>query len=75
MSVVVEDKDGLNTLICKGAVEEVLGQCTRVEVKGEIIEVLPEHDAKRRKLADDLNGEGFRVIALAFKQMPGASDG
>jgi Mg2+-importing ATPase len=74
MSVVVEDETGLNTLICKGAVDEVLSQCTRVEAKGEVIEVLPEHDAKRRQLADDLNGQGFRVIALAYKQMPGASD-
>jgi Mg2+-importing ATPase len=74
MSVVVEDETGLNTLICKGAVEEVLSLCTRMEVKGEVIEVLPEHDAKRRQLADDLNGQGFRVIALAYKQMPGASD-
>jgi Mg2+-importing ATPase len=74
MSVVVEDETGLNTLICKGAVDEVMGLCTRVEVKGEVIEVLPEHDAKRRQLADDLNGQGFRVIALAYKQMPGASD-
>ena len=74
MSVVVEDETGLNTLICKGAVEEVMSVCTRVEVKGEVIEVLPEHDAKRRQLADDLNGQGFRVIALAYKQMPGASD-
>jgi len=74
MSVVVEDGTGLNTLICKGAVEEMLGVCTRVEVKGEVIEVLPEHDAKRRRLADALNGQGFRVIALAYKQMPGASD-
>jgi len=74
MSVIVEDETGLNTLICKGAVEEVLNQCTRVEVKGEVIEVLPEHDAKRRQLADDLNGQGFRVVALAYKQMPGAPD-
>jgi P-type Mg2+ transporter len=74
MSVVVEDEAGLNTLICKGAVEEVLSQCTRVEVKGEVIQVLPEHDAKRRQLADDLNGQGFRVIALAYKQLPGGSD-
>jgi len=34
MSVVVEDDTGLNTLICKGAVDEVMSQCTRVEVKG-----------------------------------------
>ena len=74
MSVVVEDETGLNTLICKGAVDEVMSMCTRVEVKGEIIEVLPEHDAKRRQLADDLNGQGFRVITLAYKQMPGSSD-
>ncbi len=74
MSVVVEDETGLNMLICKGAVAEVLSQCTRVEVKGEVIEVLPEHDAKRRQLADELNGQGFRVIALAYKLMPGSSD-
>jgi len=74
MSVVVEDETGLNTLICKGAVDEVMSCCTHVEVKGEVIEVMPEHDVKRRKLADDLNGQGFRVIALAYKQMPGAPD-
>jgi Mg2+-importing ATPase len=74
MSVVVEDETGLNTLICKGAVDEVLGQCTRVDVKGEIIPIQVEHDAKRRQIADDLNGQGFRVIAVAYKEMPGASD-
>jgi Mg2+-importing ATPase len=74
MSVVVEDETGLNTLICKGAVDEVMSLCTRVEVKGELIEVLPEHDAKRRQLADDLNAQGFRVIALAYKQIPGGPD-
>lgn len=63
LSVVVEDETGLNTLICKGAVEEVLDLCTRVQVKDEVIEVLPEHDAKRRRLADDLNAQGFRVAA------------
>jgi len=74
LSVIVEDDTGLNTLICKGAVEEILGLCTRVQVKEEVVEVLPEHDANRRKLADDLNAEGFRVVALAYKQMPGATD-
>jgi Mg2+-importing ATPase len=35
--------------------------------------VLPrvaEHDAHRQKLVDGLNGEGFRVIALAYKEFP-----
>ncbi|MDO9100684.1 MAG: magnesium-translocating P-type ATPase [Candidatus Nitrotoga sp.] len=74
MSVVVEDESGLNTLICKGAVEEVLSLCTRVELNGEVIAVQAEHDARRRQLADELNGQGFRVIALTYKQMQGASD-
>jgi Mg2+-importing ATPase len=74
MSVVVEDTTGLNTLICKGAVDEVLSLCTRVEVRGELIEAMPEHDANRRRIADDLNAQGFRVIALAYKRMPGAPD-
>ena len=74
MSVVVEDETGLNTLICKGAVDEVMNCCLRVEVKGELIEVMPEHDAKRRQLADELNALGFRVIALAYKQIHGVSE-
>jgi Mg2+-importing ATPase len=34
------------------------------------VPVQPEHDAKRRQLAHDLNGQGFRVIALAYKERP-----
>jgi P-type Mg2+ transporter len=74
MSVVVEDETGLNTLICKGAVSEVMGLCSRVEIGGKVVDVLPEHDAHRRQLVAGLNAEGFRVIALAYKEMPGATD-
>ena len=74
MSVVIEDETGLNTLICKGAVDEVLSLCTRVEINRVTIDVLPTQDVKRRQIADDLNGQGFRVIALGYKEMPGASD-
>jgi Mg2+-importing ATPase len=74
MSVVVEDITGLNTLICKGAVEEVMSLCNRVEINGEVVGMLPEHDAKGRQIASDLNSQGFRVIALAYKEMPGATD-
>jgi P-type Mg2+ transporter len=74
MSVIVEDASGLNTLICKGAVDEVMSLCTRVNLHGEVIAVQPEHDTRRQQLADDLNSQGFRVIALAYKQMPGATD-
>jgi P-type Mg2+ transporter len=74
MSVVVEDKSGLNTLICKGAVEEVMGLCSLVVINGEVVDMLPAYDASGRQIVHDLNGEGFRVIALAYKEMPGATD-
>ena len=74
MSVVIEDETGLNTLICKGAVDEILSLCARVEINGEVIDIKSEHDAKRRQIADDLNGQGFRVIALGYKEMPNATD-
>ncbi len=74
MSVVVEDETGLNTLICKGAVDEVMSRCSRVEIDGQVVDVQPEHDAHRRQMVDKLNAQGFRVIALGYKDMPNASD-
>jgi Mg2+-importing ATPase len=74
MSVIVEDKTGLNTLVCKGAVEEIMALCKKVEVNGEVVDVLPEHDEHRKKRVHDLNAEGFRVVAVAYKEMPGAPD-
>jgi Mg2+-importing ATPase len=70
MSVVVEDDEGHHLLITKGAVEEIFGICTRVEVKGQVLPRLPEYDAKRKLLVDGLNAQGFRVIALAYKELP-----
>jgi len=70
MSVVVENAEGRHLLICKGAVEEIFRICTHVAVKGEVLPRLPEYDAKRKALVDRLNAEGFRVVALAYKEMP-----
>lgn len=74
MSVVVEDETGLNTLICKGAVDEVMSRCSRVEIDGKVVPMLPENDATGRQIVRDLNSQGFRVIALGYKEMPNASD-
>ena len=57
-------------MITKGAVEEIFNICTKVEVKGEVLERLPDYDARRKALVDQLNSEGFRVIGLAYKQLP-----
>lgn len=69
MSVVVEDDEQKHLLITKGAVDEILSVCTKVEVDGEVHDRQPEHDEHRVKRVADLNAQGFRVIALAYKPL------
>ncbi|MGV8026599.1 MAG: magnesium-translocating P-type ATPase [Anaerolineaceae bacterium] len=70
MSVVVEDAQNQHWLICKGAVEEIMSLCINVELDGQILPILEEHDLHRRERVDSLNSQGFRVIAVAYKKMP-----
>ena len=74
MSVIVEDTSGTNTLICKGAVEEVLGLCHEAEIGGTIAALTAEDIAAGLAVVHELNARGFRVLALAYKEMPGAPD-
>ncbi len=74
MSVVLEDSTGLNILICKGAVESLIELCNKTEVDGKILELTPQQRSESIQLVNDLNRQGFRVIVLAYKMMPGASD-
>jgi len=74
MSVIVEDASGTNTLICKGAVEEVLGLCHTADFEGTIKALTPDDLVTGQAVVGGLNAQGFRVIALAYKEMPGAPD-
>ncbi|BBD79068.1 magnesium-translocating P-type ATPase [Aerosticca soli] len=70
MSVVVNDGSGEDLLVCKGAVEEMLGICTRAKW-GE--EVLPMTDAMRaeiKAMTRRLNEDGLRVLVVAIKRQP-----
>jgi len=71
MSVVVSNNHARqHILICKGAVEEILHACTKGELHGKSFEMSPEDHANALHLAQDLNEDGFRVIAVAHKDMP-----
>ncbi len=74
MSVIVEDSQNQHLLICKGAVEEIMRLSPRVEVDGQVLDVTPEHDAHRKLLVQELNAQGFRVVAVAYKIIPGDND-
>ncbi len=70
MSVVVAEQDQHHLLICKGAVEEILSVCARVQHDGATDPITDETLARMRELTADLNEEGLRVVAVAIKEMP-----
>ncbi|WP_211092498.1 magnesium-translocating P-type ATPase [Chitinophaga varians] len=74
MSVVLENKEGKNILICKGAVEGVMEQCTQMEVNGQVTAIATEQRQHCIERVSALNAQGFRVVALAYKWMPDAPD-
>ncbi|WP_223694957.1 magnesium-translocating P-type ATPase [Leifsonia poae] len=74
MSVVVDD--GLSHLIItKGAVEEVLDQCSTELVKGQTVDLTPGRLAELDALVAEQNGLGMRVLAVAIRSMVPAEDG
>ena len=70
MSVVVSEREDHHELICKGAVEEMLGVCGRVHHAGRTSPLTPELLAEIRNITGDLNAQGLRVIAIATKDFP-----
>ena len=70
MSVVVKKRDGSHSLICKGAVEEVLNVCDRVEMDRHTGPLTLELKQKVLDLVKEKNAAGSRVVAVAYKILP-----
>ena len=70
MSVVLGRDDGAHILICKGAVEEVFAACKHYAIDGETGPLDESHFASAMETTAKLNADGFRVVAVAFKEMP-----
>lgn len=70
MSVVLARDDGAHILICKGAVEEIFSACNRYVING-VMGTLDEcHFTAAKEATAALNADGFRVVAVAYKEMP-----
>ena len=69
MSVALERGDR-RLLICKGAVEEVFAVSSRGRAGGESFALDDSHLTELRRSVDELNADGFRVIAVAVKELP-----
>lgn len=71
MSVVLRDKlTGTHLLVCKGAVDEVYNVSSSGRVDNEVFPLDESHRGVQRDLARRLNADGFRILAVAYKEMP-----
>jgi Mg2+-importing ATPase len=68
MSVVI-DVDGKHRVISKGAPEEIFKRCTRYELDGEIFDMEELILSDLKEEYDNLSADGFRVLAMAYKDM------
>lgn len=68
MSVIVKGISGEHTMVCKGAVEEILSICNYTEVDEKIVPLTEEIRSDVKKISETLNSEGMRVIAVAYKK-------
>ena len=69
MSVAVE-MDGSHRLISKGAPEEIFKKCNRYYLDGKLHDMHHGLQANLKNEFDSLSREGFRVLAVAYRDEP-----
>jgi P-type Mg2+ transporter len=69
LSVVVAHGEDKHILICKGAVEEIFAVSTHYEVDGFKGALDASHFATAKDETVALNEDGFRVVAVAYKEI------
>jgi Mg2+-importing ATPase len=73
MSVVVSDEYNDCTLVCKGALEEVISVCRYVLLDGEIVLLTEKITQKVYSTNISLNNQGLRVVAVAVRNSTSTS--
>jgi Mg2+-importing ATPase len=69
LSVIVSDEQDKHVLICKGAVEEIFDVSARYEDAGVIGTLDSGHLETAKQETVLLNKSGFRVVAVAYREM------
>jgi len=71
MSVLVENSEGKAILLTKGAPEEVFQQCSHFELDGKVSPMDPNLIVELKDEYESLSNDGFRVLAVATKELSG----
>jgi Mg2+-importing ATPase len=71
MSVLVEDAEGQSILLTKGAPEEVFHHASHFELDGKVSPMDPALVVGLKEEYESLSNDGFRVLAVATRDLPG----
>jgi Mg2+-importing ATPase len=71
MSVLVEDPEGKAILLTKGAPEEIFHHISHFELDGRLFPMDPDRMVGLKEEYESLSNDGFRVLAVATKELPG----
>ena len=71
MSVLVENPEGKSILLTKGAPEEIFHQCCHFELNGKLSPMEPGLMVGLKEEYESLSNDGFRVLAVAVKELSG----
>jgi Mg2+-importing ATPase len=69
MSVVVRTPEGKDRIISKGAPESILPRCKSAELDGALVPLDHQHIEDFKKEHELLSADGFRVLAIAAKDL------
>jgi Mg2+-importing ATPase len=69
MSIILQKLPEQYLLICKGAFDEMLAICQAVKHQGSIIPLTEERKQELQNIEKDLNEDGLRVLAVAYKEL------
>ena len=69
MSVVAETPSGNRRLLAKGAPEEIFRRCTQFAADGCVLPADPAFMADLQEEYDQLSTDGFRVLAVAYRDV------
>ena len=69
MSVVVRTREGKDLIVSKGAPEAILPRCASFELDGKSLPIDHSHVEALKREYDLLSADGFRVLAIATKEV------
>ena len=68
----IEKQRNGRTIYVKGAPEKIISMSSRLEINGQVEKFPPEKINKFKRKIDDLARKGLRLLAVAYKEAPGA---